>query len=170
MTRATDLFGPELPDLTDIDAQEGQPAASIFELFSNGDYERPEYPLPLAGKMTNKAQYAYHLQKFLPVGRVNAIDAVALARCLGLPWERTEAPLRGLLRTFTLRYGWPIGSITQGDVTGFYLIDSDREAQAYTDQLQSRMEALAERIDAVKKGWARRKTAKADGLDWPRRG
>jgi hypothetical protein len=166
---ATDIFGPDLPDLNDIEIP-GQPAASIFELFSDGEYQRPDQPIPLAGRMTNKSQYAFHLRKFLPAGRENAIDATLLARSLGIPWERSEGPLRGLLRTYTLRYKWPIGSVTHGRDTSFYLIDTDAEAAEYNQQLQHRIEALREQQKAVVEGWNRRRLSKTQGWDWPLEG
>lgn len=162
--KATDLFGPDLPDL-DLDA--GMPEASIFELFGDGDEGRPENPLPWSGRTTNKSQYAHHLKKFLPVGKGQAIDGASLARCLGMPWERTEGPLRGLVRTFTVVFGWPICVTMDGGVTRFYLIDTNSEATDFIEYLTRRIEALTDQRDAIEKGWARRRAEKQQGGDWP---
>jgi hypothetical protein len=169
MPKVTDLFGPDLPYLGDVTASRGQPEASIFELFTDGTYVPPD-PLPLAGKMTNRRQYAHHLSKFLPAGRSNAIKAEALARSLGLPWERDQRPLRGLIRYFVVKQRWPIATDTGGGETRFYLIRDDAEAAAYIDQLQYRMDSIREQQVGIEVGWEKRKAAIAQGLDWPRRG
>jgi hypothetical protein len=170
MPKATDLFGPDLPYLGDaVAAIPGQPEASIFELFTDGTY-KPPAPVPPAGKMSNKQQYARHLAQFLPVGSTHAIEASALARSLGLPWERTQKPLRGLIRHFVVVQRWPIVTHTSGTTTRFYLVDNDVEAAAYLDQLQFRMDSIRDQQIAIEAGWNKRKASLQQGLNWPKRG
>jgi len=142
----------------------------VLDLFGDGSYEPSNKPMPWQpGAKMDLDDYARCLLHVLPSGRKNAVDARELARALWLPWERTEYPLRNLVRRLILEKGFPIGTTVVGKSKGFFLIDSDTDAELYSQNLQSRADSILERREAVLEGWERRKRSKDGGADWPRR-
>lgn len=141
----------------------------VFTLFGNPQaVQAPLNPQPwYPGAKLDLDDYGEILIRILPTGRHNAIDARVLARLLNMPPERTEHPLRKLMRDLTMRKGWPIGSVSIGTRRGYYLIDSDEDAQHYAQNLRHRAKAIEARRVEVLDGWEKRKASKAAGGRWP---
>jgi len=144
-------------------------ADDVFDLFSDGSYTPTMTPMPWrAGVRIDLDDYGRILLHHMPSGRKNAIEASKLAEHLGLPWEKTEYPLRNLIRRLILERGWPLGTVIMGRSKGYYLIDSDTDAGLYSGHLENRANAILERKDSVLDGWERRKRSKDAGRDWPK--
>ena len=140
----------------------------ILDLFADPSYRPSATPMPwYPGAKMDLDDYGRCLLHILPVGRGNAMDATVIARKLNLPWERTEYPLRHLIRRLTLERGWPIGSVSGTGNTAFYLIDNDADADHYTTNLENRAKAILERRTAIIQGWEKRKRLRAQGRTWP---
>lgn len=141
---------------------------NVFDLFSDGNPPSPRTPAPwYPGAKVKPEDYGQPLLRILPCGKANAIDAEILADRLNLPWTQTEYPLRNLIRQLVLEKGWPIGSTVLGRRRGFYMIDSDRDAEAYARTLQRQADSILKKQATLLKGWARRKRTREEGHEWP---
>jgi hypothetical protein len=97
-------------------------------------------------------------------GKVNALTGTDLEETLGMPVGNTNEPTRGLIADCILNEKYPIGSNSHG----YFLIDSDEELDEVVNSMQSRIDGIEARIDALKNGWARRKSSKQNGENWPK--
>lgn len=143
-------------------------APDVFDLFADDDYVPVGTPLPwYPGAKMDLDDYGRHLLRHLPQGRANAIKGEDLAKRLNLPWVQTEYPLRKLVRQLVLERGWPIGLVPMGQTTGFFILDSDTDAEKYADLLERRANAILEQRDSILQGWERRMKSKGNGYNWP---
>ena len=141
----------------------------VFDLFAEDSYRPSDTPMPwYPGAKLDLDDYSRYLARLLPCGRGHAIEGARLASKIGFPWEKTEYPLRHLVRRLVLERGWPVGMVPMGRTVGFYLIDSEADAELFEKQTETRLNAIAEHRDAVLDGWARRKRSKDTGHDWPK--
>lgn len=97
-------------------------------------------------------------------GKTNALTGTDLEETLGMPVGNTNEPTRGLIADCILNDKYPIGSSSHG----YFLIDSDIELNEVVNSLQSRIDGIQARIDALKDGWVKRKTSKQSGKNWPK--
>lgn len=142
----------------------------VFDLFGDGSYTPSDTPTPwYPGARMDLDDYGRVLLHHLPTGHVNAIPAALLAAKLNLPWESTQYPLRHLIRNLVLQKGWPIATTQVNGGVGFYLLDSDTDADLYASYLNRRIKSITKLRDNVLEGWEHRQKSKANGQDWPKR-
>jgi len=98
-------------------------------------------------------------------GKDNAIHASDLESTLGMDVGHTQEPTIGLIRKAIINDELPIGSIPD---VGYFLIHTEQEYQEAITNLEARAQGLKRRIEAVTRGWERRKASRAAGENWPK--
>jgi hypothetical protein len=98
-------------------------------------------------------------------GKVNARHASELEVALNMDVGHTQEPTRGLIREAVIENEFPIGSIPR---TGYFLINTEEEYQETIDDLKARAQGLQRRIEAITRGWERRKASRSEGGNWPK--
>lgn len=97
-------------------------------------------------------------------GKTNALTGTELEESLGMPVGNTNEPTRGLTAECILNEEIPIGS----NGHGYFIIDSAQELDEVVASLQSRIDGIERRIEALRRGWARRESSRASGGNWPK--
>ena len=81
-----------------------------------------------------------------------------------MPIGNTNEPTRGLIADCINNNNYPIGSCNKG----YFLIDSQEELDEVVASLQSRIDGIKNRIEALKTGWKKREISRKKKGNWPK--
>jgi len=102
----------------------------------------------------------------IPVGKMNALKVTNFEQVIGnQPSGTNNDQTRREVQNAIYNNDIPIGSSPQA---GYWLIDSNAEYQEVVGRLDSTINKLTAKRDAITRGWQRRRQSKSTATPWPK--